>query len=124
MNRHSLPKEIDAPKLNSRGRYVHYGHDASTARQLARLAGQMPELNQLGPMLDEDYELSPDESLYVLTSDKYNSYISSAIAHLGTNSVKAIYWLNEIEQKEYEADFKEFITHEVEAHATQYPDAS
>ena len=124
MNRHSFPEEIDAPQLNSRGRYVHHGHDASTARQLAGLAKRMPELNHLGPMLDEEYELPSGDTLYILTRAKYNSYISSAVAHLGANGIKAIYWLSETEQNEYETDFNEFIAHETEVHAVHYPEAS
>lgn len=124
MNRRSFPEEIDAPQLNSRGRYIHRGHDASTSRQLARLVGQMPEIGELGPILEEDYELPVGDDLYVLTRDKNNSYISSAIAHLGANCVRAIYWVSQAEKKEYEADFSEFIMREIEAHTRRYPEAS
>lgn len=124
MNRHSLPEEIDAPQLNSRGRYIYYGHDPSTARQLARLARLIPEMSKLGSLLDEEYILQPAEEIYVLTKDRNNSYISSAVAHLGANGIKSVYWLSESEQLEYENDFNDCIAHENATRAHHYPEAS
>jgi hypothetical protein len=124
MNRHSFPEEIDAPSLNSRGRYIHHGHDASTARQLAGIAGINPEIESLGELLDENHVMPVSEDLYVLTSDKYNGFVSSAVAHIGSTGLRVVYWLSSVEQSEFEADFNAVLDTQAAQQLAHYPEAS
>lgn len=120
MNRQSFPEEIDAQKLNSDGRYVFRGCDASTSRQLSRAAQLNEDIQNLADYLNEESEHEDGNELYVLTNDKYNSYISSAVAHIGRYGMN-IYWLDDDERDAYESDFTMLLHAQVEA---QYPQAS